>query len=120
VARLRAYLQEAAYSKTPLDTGELLDAVDYVLDTWHLGARETAALAQLLAGTDGLKPVGQVTDRLGRRGQAYVYEQSGTRRMLIMDPATGAVLGLETTFTKAEPEYGVKAGDVMDYSAWTG
>ncbi|MBE8475119.1 CU044_5270 family protein [Streptomyces justiciae] len=119
VPRLRAYLQEAAYSKTPLDTGELLDAVDYVLDTWQLGARESAALAQLLADADGLKPVGQVTDRLGRRGQAYVYEQSATRKMLIMDPATGAVLGLETTFTKAEPEYGVKAGDVMDYSAWT-
>ncbi|MCW8381701.1 CU044_5270 family protein [Streptomyces justiciae] len=119
VARLRAYLQEAAYSKTPLGTGELLDAVDYVLDTWQLGARESAALAQLLADADGLKPVGQVTDRLGRRGQAYVYEQSATRKMLIMDPATGAVLGLETTFTKAEPEYGVKAGDVMDYSAWT-
>ncbi|KUN30268.1 hypothetical protein AQJ23_06035 [Streptomyces antibioticus] len=119
VARLRAYLQEAAYSRTPLTTGELLDAVDYVLDTWHLGARESAALAQLLADTDGLKPVGQVTDRLGRRGQAYVYERSGLRRMLIMDPATGAVLGLETTFTKAEPEYGVQAGDVMDYSAWT-
>lgn len=119
VARLRAYLQEAAYSRTPLTTGELLDAVDYVLDTWQLGARESAALAQLLADTDGLKPVGQVTDRLGRRGQAYVYEQSGLRKMLIMDPATGAVLGLETTFTKAEPEYGVKAGDVMDYSAWT-
>ncbi|SNX65727.1 hypothetical protein SAMN06272735_7566 [Streptomyces sp. TLI_55] len=119
VARLRAYLQEAAYSKTPLTTGELLNAVDYVLDTWHFGARESAALAQLLADTDGLKPVGQVTDRLGRRGQAYVYEESGTRKMLIMDPATGAVLGLETTFTKAEPEYGVKAGDVMDYSAWT-
>lgn len=38
--------------------------------------------------------------------------------MLIMDPATGAVLGLETTFTEAEPEYGVRAGDVMAYSAW--
>ncbi|MFF5493949.1 CU044_5270 family protein [Streptomyces aquilus] len=117
--RLRAYLQEAAYSRTPLDTGELLDTVDQVLDTWHLGARESAALTQLLADASGLKPLGQVTDRLGRHGQAYGYEQSGTRKMLIMDPATGAVLGLETTFTKAEPEYGVRAGDVMDYSAWT-
>ncbi|MFE7271613.1 CU044_5270 family protein [Streptomyces sp. NPDC057623] len=118
VARLRAYLQEAAYSKTPLNTGELLDAVASVLGTWTLGARESAALARLLADTEGIRPLGQVTDRLGRRGQAYVYDGSGTRRMLIMDPATGAVLGLETTFTKAEPEYGVRAGDVMSYSAW--
>lgn len=118
VTRLRAYLQEATHTDTALDTGQLLDAVQVLLDHWTLGARESATVAQLLAGADGLKPVGQVTDRLGRRGQAYVYDRSATRQMLIMDPATGAVLGLETTFTKAEPEYGVKAGDVMDYSAW--
>ncbi|WP_406463718.1 hypothetical protein OH768_49125 [Streptomyces sp. NBC_01622] len=89
MAGLRAYLQETAYSKTPLTTPELLAAV------------------------------GEVTDRLGRRGEAYVYRQSGSRPMLIMDPATGAVLGLGSTFTKDQPEYGVKAGDVMDCSAWT-
>ena len=119
VAGLRAYLQETAYSKTPLTTPELLGAVGELLDRWTLGARESAALARLLAGADGLRPVGEVTDRLGRHGQAYVYQRSATRLMLIMDPATGAVLGMESTFTKDQPEYGVKAGDVMDYSAWT-
>ncbi|MFI5555475.1 CU044_5270 family protein [Streptomyces sp. NPDC051738] len=118
VAHLRAYLQEAAYSKTPLNTRELLDAVASLLGTWTLGARESATVARLLAETEGLRPLGQVTDRLGRRGLAYVYDLSATREMLIMDPATGAVLGLETTFTKADPKYGVKAGDVMSYSAW--
>ncbi|WP_369191517.1 CU044_5270 family protein [Streptomyces sp. R08] len=119
VAGLRAYLQETAYSKTPLTTPELLSAVGELLDHWTLGARESAALARLLAGADGLRPVGEVTDRLGRSGQAYVYQRSGSRLMLIMDPATGAVLGMENTFTKDQPEYGVKAGDVMEYSAWT-
>lgn len=119
VAGLRAYLQETAYSKTPLTTPELLGAVGELLDHWTLGARESAALARLLAGADGLRPAGEVTDRLGRRGEAYVYRQSGSRLMLIMDPATGAVLGMESTSTKDQPEYGVKAGDVMDYSAWT-
>ena len=119
VAGLRAYLQETAYSKTPLTTPELLSAVGELLDHWTLGARESAALARLLAGADGLRPVGEVTDRLGRRGEAYVYRQSGSRLMLIMDPATGAVLGMESTCTKDQPEYGVKAGDVMEYSAWT-
>lgn len=119
VAGLRAYLQEAAYSKTPLTTPELLGVIGELLDRWTLGARESAALAWLLAGADGLRPVGEVTDRLGRHGQAYVYQQSATRLMLIMDPATGAVLGMESTFTQDQPEYGVKAGDVMDYSAWT-
>ncbi|CCK25378.1 hypothetical protein BN159_0999 [Streptomyces davaonensis JCM 4913] len=117
--RLRAYLREATHSPAEPDTGELLYAVQVLLDTWTLGDRESAALVRLLADTDGLRPAGQVTDRLGRRGQAYVHDRSGTRQMLIMDPATGAVLGLETTFTKADPEYGVKADDVMEYSAWT-
>ncbi|WP_328875812.1 CU044_5270 family protein [Streptomyces sp. NBC_00287] len=116
--RLRAYLQEATYSES-LSTPQLLDAVGVLLDTWTLGARESAALARLLAQAEGLRPVGQVTDRLGRPGQAYVYDGSGARRMLILDPATGTVLGLETTFTKDQPEYGVKSGDVMQYSAWT-
>ncbi|MET9765155.1 CU044_5270 family protein [Streptomyces sp. NPDC006372] len=118
-ARLRAYLTEAQYTDAPLTTSELLDAVAVLLDHWTLGARETATLARLLAGAEGLRPAGQVTDRLGRRGQAYVHDGSGVRHMLILDPVTGAVLGLETTFTTAEPEYGVKKGDVMSYSAWT-
>ncbi|WP_328492360.1 CU044_5270 family protein [Streptomyces sp. NBC_00414] len=116
--RLRAYLREAQHSDTPLTTSELLDAAGVLLDTWTLGARENAALARLLADAKGLRPVGQVTDRLGRPGQAYVYDGTGYRRMLVMDPATGAVLGLEATAAADEPEYGVEAGDVMDYSAW--
>lgn len=117
-ARLRAYLSEAAYLRAAPTTPELLDAVELLLDHWTLGARESAALAALLADTEGLRPAGQVTDRLGRRGQAYVYEGRGLRRMLVMDPVTGAVLGLESVFVRAEPAYGVKAGDVMAYSAW--
>ncbi len=117
-ARLRAYLMEAQYTDTPLTTPELLDAMATLLDHWTLGARESAALARLLAGAEGLRPVGRVTDRLGRRGQAYVNDGRGVRRMLIMDPATGAVLGLESTLTAPDPEYGVEKGDVMSYSAW--
>lgn len=119
-AELRAYLIELVYGHTrTLTTSELLDATRELLDNWTLGARESAALAELLADAQGLRPAGQVTDRLGRTGQAYVHDEgSGARRMLILDPGTGAVLGLETTFTRDDPEYGVRAGDVMEYSAW--
>ncbi|MFF1814420.1 CU044_5270 family protein [Streptomyces sp. NPDC058251] len=117
--RLRAYLAEIDRTG-PLDTPHLLDAVSQLLDNWTLGTRETAALARVLADAKGLRPAGAVTDRLGRHGQAYVYDDTARsgRRMLILDPATGAVLGLEDTVTKAAPEYGVKAGDVMSYRAW--
>ncbi|OXY90909.1 CU044_5270 family protein [Streptomyces diastatochromogenes] len=118
-AALSAYLAETVRTDSPR-TPELLDAVKELLDHWTLGARESAALVRVLADAQGLRPVGQVTDRLGRPGQAYVYggEGGGGRRMLILDPRTGAVLGLEATFTRDEPEWGVKAGDVMEYSAW--
>ncbi|MEU1050820.1 CU044_5270 family protein [Streptomyces sp. NPDC005897] len=116
--RLRAYLEEAQHTDA-MNTSQLLDAADLLLDNWTLGARESAALVRLLADSGGLRPAGEVTDRLGRHGQAYVHEATGVRRMLIMNPDTGAVLGLETTFTEAQPEYGVAAGDVMEYSAWT-
>ncbi|MET7596782.1 CU044_5270 family protein [Streptomyces sp. NPDC005496] len=119
VRRLRAYLEEIDYADT-MDTPGLLDAVAVLLDHWTPGGRESAALARILADAEGLRPLGAVTDRLGREGQAYVYDDTAhsTRRMLILDPATGAVLGLEDTVTEDEPEYGVQAGDVMSYSAW--
>ncbi|MEU6549406.1 CU044_5270 family protein [Streptomyces sp. NPDC046915] len=116
-ARLRAYLTETARAGS-LTTPELLDATAELLDHWTLGARESAALVRLLADTEDLRPAGRVTDRLGRPGQAYVYDGKGSRRMLILDPATGTVLGLEFMATAAEPEYGLKPGDVMEYSAW--
>ncbi|MFJ8792025.1 CU044_5270 family protein [Streptomyces sp. NPDC102462] len=116
-AQLRDYLAETVRTGT-LTTAELLDATKELLDHWTLGARESAALVRLFADAPGLRPAGRVTDRLGRPGQAYVYDAHGARRMLILDPATGTVLGLETTFRVAAPEYGVQSGDVMDYSAW--
>ncbi|GGW71550.1 hypothetical protein GCM10010503_56230 [Streptomyces lucensis JCM 4490] len=116
-AALRAYLAETAGAGSP-GTAGLLDAVAQLLDHWTLGARESAALARVLADAGGLRPVGQVTDRLGRPGQAYVYTRDGGRRMLVLDVRTGAVLGLETTFPHDDPRYGVRAGDVMEYRAW--
>ncbi|MFJ2770845.1 CU044_5270 family protein [Streptomyces sp. NPDC087300] len=117
---LRAYLAELGHPDgTPLSgTGELLDAVAAFLGHWTPGAPESAALARILADAQDLRPAGAITDRLGRQGQAYVYQADGLRRMLILDPATGSVLGLEDTYTKDDPEYGVRAGDVMSYSAW--
>ncbi|QCX78023.1 hypothetical protein C9F11_21965 [Streptomyces sp. YIM 121038] len=127
-AGLRAYLTDAydrgAHRRSgPLTTDQLLDALPRLLDTWTLGARESAALARVLADTEGLRPAGAITDRLGRSGQAYVHRSRGAgddelRRMLILDPGTGTVLGLEVMFTKAEPRFEVRAGDVRSYSAW--
>ncbi|MBL1084379.1 CU044_5270 family protein [Streptomyces actinomycinicus] len=122
-AALRAYLTEVVRpgrhrGTAPLSTPELLEAVGELLDHWTLGARESAALVRLLARADGLRPAGEVTDRLGRPGHAYEYQRAGIRRLLILEPRTGAVLGMEDTATEDDPEYGVRAGDLMQYRAW--
>ncbi|MFF6999898.1 CU044_5270 family protein [Streptomyces sp. NPDC008313] len=117
---LRAYLEEIGTRGQDLDTPALLDAVAGLLGHWTLGSRESVALVRVLADVPGLRPVGEVTDRLGRAGQAYVYEDAAhaSRTMLVLDPATGAVLGLEETVTEDDATYGVEAGDVMSYRAW--
>ncbi|MFE2161367.1 CU044_5270 family protein [Streptomyces lydicus] len=110
-------------------TPQLLEALSAFRQEWTPGPRETAAMVRLLAEADGLRPAGAVTDRLGRRGQAYVHDGSddphgtggaanGTRQMVILDPRSGELLGSEVTFTEARPGFGIKAGEVLSYEAW--
>ncbi|MCW7984196.1 CU044_5270 family protein [Streptomyces nigrescens] len=104
-------------------TPQLLSALSSFRQEWTPGPRETAAIVRMLADADGLRQAGVVTDRLGRRGQAYVYDgpdgaTNSTRQMVILDPRTGELLGLEITFTKDEPEFRIRSGEVMSYEAW--
>ncbi|WP_347232913.1 CU044_5270 family protein [Streptomyces silvensis] len=124
-AALRAYLTEVDQPGFPRRAGpvsirQLLDTLPQLLDNWTLGARESAALARVLADTGGLRAEGTVTDRLGRTGQAYVYDtpDEHLRYMVILDPDSGEVLGLEVLFTEDQPDFAVRAGDVMSYDAW--
>lgn len=104
-------------------TPQLLLALSSFRQEWTPGPRETAAIVRMLADAGGLRSAGTVTDRLGRRGQAYVYDgpdgaSNATRQMVILDPRSGQLLGLEITFTKDEPAFKIKAGEVMSYDAW--
>lgn len=55
-ARLRTYLRQAAYLPSTMNTDEVLDATEILLDHWTLGARESAVLARLLAETPDCVP----------------------------------------------------------------
>ncbi|MFF2811717.1 CU044_5270 family protein [Streptomyces sp. NPDC058000] len=102
---------------------QLLMALSSYRQEWTPGPRETAAIVRMLADTEGLRPAGAVTDRLGRRGQAFVHDgpdgaMDATRQMVILDPRTGQLLGTEITFTKDLPDFRITAGQVMSYEAW--
>ncbi|MET9294209.1 CU044_5270 family protein [Streptomyces sp. NPDC003077] len=118
---LRRFLRDL-YGNTTR-TPQLLRALSSFLQDWTPGPGQTAAVVKMLLGADGLRPAGAVTDRLGRKGQAYVYDGpddagDATRSMIILDPDDGRVLGLETTFTKDVPDFKIKAGQVLSYEAW--
>lgn len=104
-------------------TPQLLLALSSLRQEWTPGPRETAAIVRVLADAEGLRPAGAVTDRLGRRGQAYVYDgpdggRNATRQMVILDPRTGQLLGSEITFTKNLPDVRIRSGEVLSYEAW--
>ncbi|MGW7694141.1 CU044_5270 family protein [Streptomyces asiaticus] len=101
------------------DPAELLSAVGSFLTVWTPGPRQRADIATLLSGIEGLRPAGKVTDRLGREGQGFRFTGTpGGRSLIVLDPDDGRVLDIEETFTRDAPEYRVKAGDVMSYTAY--
>ncbi|MCK7628194.1 CU044_5270 family protein [Streptomyces sp. RS10V-4] len=102
---------------------QLLLALSSYRQEWTPGPRETAAIVRLLADTRGLRPAGAVTDRLGRRGLAFVHDgpdgaADTTRQMVVLDPRTGTLLGTEITFTRDVPDFRITAGQVLSYEAW--
>ncbi|MBL1098673.1 CU044_5270 family protein [Streptomyces coffeae] len=120
VAELRSYLA-AWLPGADKDPASLLSAVQSFQSVWTLGPRQIADIATLLSRVEGMRPAGRVTDRLGREGQGFrLSAESGGRYLVVLDPDDGRLLDLELTATRAEPEYRLKAGDVLFYTAWRG
>ncbi|MET8009386.1 CU044_5270 family protein [Streptomyces sp. NPDC005271] len=117
-AALRGYL--AVWTRgADRDPVELLTAVESFLKVWTPGPRQIADIATLLSRVEGLRPVGKVTDRLGREGQAFRFTPGhGARYLVVLDPDDGRVLDIEETVTRDDPAYRIKAGDVLSYTAW--
>ncbi|MFI6321526.1 hypothetical protein ACIBG8_28585 [Nonomuraea sp. NPDC050556] len=69
-----------------------------VVAYYPVSAEVRAAAYRLLASLSGVSAAGKATDRLGRTGEAVEYPgaQTDTTERLIIDPATGAALSIET------------------------
>jgi hypothetical protein len=75
-----------------------------------LPAATRAALCEALAQLPGVRYAGTVTDRAGRRGEAFFMTADGgfgpVRETVIIDPASGAILGFERILDKlTNPRY---------------
>jgi hypothetical protein len=81
-----------------------------------------AAALRAVAQLPGLAYDGTVTDRAGRSGQAFsvISDHTGlpTRHTLIVDPATGALLGYESMLTKTAGKLGVRVPAVVSYETY--
>lgn len=87
-----------------------------------------AAAYRVMADLPGVRVVGQVTDPLGRQGVGVEYPGTyhgplgTTKQRLVIDPATGAMLGdqlLLVTPTARATSAGLKAGTTLNYQATT-
>jgi hypothetical protein len=100
--QMRDYLARAH----PLDDGgtsQLFVAVADLAREWTLDAPQRAALLEVLAAAPDVDVVGEGVDRAGRPGVALATESDRTglptRYLLVLDPATGAVLASEQQLT---------------------
>ncbi|MEU7862782.1 CU044_5270 family protein [Nonomuraea sp. NPDC049141] len=91
-----------------VDDQEFVDNVVRLIVYAPVTSETRAAAYRLLASMPGVSAVGQETDTLGRTGQALEYQSAeyafteyagGTRTRLVIDPATGMPLSIETRVT---------------------
>lgn len=88
------------------------------MNRYHvLGARQRAAILQVLADTDGLDLRGQVTDRAGRSGIAVSVDNTAdaTRDLAVFDADSGALLSYERIAMVTNARSPVRAATVLSY-----
>jgi hypothetical protein len=100
--------------------------LEVIKDIWLVEAptpKVQAALLRSLAPQPGLRLRGDVVDRLGSRGVAVSVDSSyaglPTRYTLIVDPATGMLLGYEEELTETAGLLNVPVPSVIGYQAWS-
>ncbi|MFE3454936.1 hypothetical protein ACFXJ8_39040 [Nonomuraea sp. NPDC059194] len=95
--------------------GDNVQAVARLIFYAPVTSETRAAGYRLLAQTSGVSVAGEVTDPLGRRGQAIEYgEPDGSRVRLTLDEASGAPLALETLRDGRVVEF-----TAIESSSWT-
>ncbi|MGV8976904.1 MAG: hypothetical protein ACOH17_02570 [Cellulomonas sp.] len=120
---LRAVLLERAGCVAPDQPVArcLLDGVARVHDDAVVDGRVDAAVWSLLAADPTIITLGRVTDRAGREDVAVTTAVDVTtpvRTILLIDPVTGALAGVEQVLLSQDAGYGVAAPAVIGFVAF--
>jgi hypothetical protein len=101
---------------------ELLVAITDLVKEQVLTPAERAAVLRVLSKLPHLADLGTTTDRAGRPARAFAVTSSGqglpTRFTLLVDPATGTVLGFEQTLTQSAGQLNVPIPSVVGYDLY--
>jgi hypothetical protein len=120
---LRSTLLERAGCVTPNQPTApcLLDAVARIHDDAVVAGKVDAAVWSVLAADPTIVTLGRVTDRAGRNAVALttaVDVKAPVRTILLIDPGTAALVGVEQVLLSEDAGYGVAAPAVIGFVAF--
>jgi hypothetical protein len=121
--RMRTYQPRGlrTYQRYPNQTHQLFGTIAYLLENYPLPAALRAALYQVLTRLDGVELIGNVTDMAGRRAISVaidIDQPLHERHELLLDPATGRLLGARSVLTRKVPGWRLPVGTLVDQSVF--
>jgi hypothetical protein len=118
-ARLRARLLTGKVEGGPLGPAEAFTQVGDLLRETDAPPALRAALYRAAAGLPGVKALGTVTDKLGRRGIGLAFDKDGIRHELIFSAKTSALLAEQEVLVGSVRGIHADRGTVLQWSAYT-
>jgi hypothetical protein len=118
-ARLRARLLTGKVEGGPLGPAEAFTQVGDLLRETDAPPALRAALYRAAAGLPGVKALGTVTDKLGRRGIGLAFDKDGVRHELIFSDKTSALLAEQELLVGSVRGIHAARGTVLQWSAYT-
>lgn len=104
--------------------GELFVSITDLAQEQSLNGAQTAAILRLLDQTDGITPLGEVTDRNGQVGVAFAAEGNftglPTQYVLVFSPTTGRLSASERWLTTTSGALGITVPASVSFRQFTG
>ncbi|MBO9627530.1 MAG: hypothetical protein J7484_14305 [Microbacterium sp.] len=109
-------------SSSTFTSAEYVDSTLALMQTWTLSDAAQRAVIAVILQSDGLRLLGETTDRAGRDG--LLLEVGPTDALmghllhLVIDPKTWRILASEDISINGSAEYRIAPGAVMGYTLW--